>query len=169
MAVELVKATIKDAEQISELAGIIWHQHYSSIISIKQITYMLDLMYSNDALQKQMNDKQHTFYLIKSDSKIIGFISTSAVENVKGSYFIHKFYILQDIASKGIGTKAFLELVKILKPEELRLTVNRQNFKSINFYFKNNFKIESIADFDIGNGYMMNDFVMIWKANHLGH
>ena len=58
---------------------------------------------------------------------------------------------------------AFIELLKLLKPEELRLTVNRQNFKSINFYFKNGFKIEQVADFDIGNGYVMNDFVMVWR------
>jgi ribosomal protein S18 acetylase RimI-like enzyme len=49
-------------------------------------------------------------------------------------------------------------------PKTIRLTVNRQNFKSINFYFKLGFKIEKVADFDIGNGYFMNDFVMLWKA-----
>ncbi len=163
IAVELIKATTKDTEQISELAAIIWHQHYSSIISIKQITYMLDLMYSPEALQKQINDKKHVFYLIKKADHIIGFISVSEVENVENSFFIHKFYLLQDIAAKGNGTVAFKELINLLKPDELRLTVNRKNFKSINFYFKNGFKIESVADFDIGNNYMMNDFVMVWK------
>ena len=38
-----------------------------------------------------------------------------------------------------------------------------QNYKSINFYFKNGFVIERVADFDIGNNFVMNDFVMIWK------
>jgi diamine N-acetyltransferase len=46
---------------------------------------------------------------------------------------------------------------------ELRLTVNRKNFKAINFYFKNGFIIESVKDFDIGNGYLMEDFVMLRK------
>jgi ribosomal protein S18 acetylase RimI-like enzyme len=40
------------------------------------------------------------------------------------------------------------------------LTVNRQNFKAINFYFKNGFVIDEVADFEIGNGFVMNDFVM---------
>jgi ribosomal protein S18 acetylase RimI-like enzyme len=44
---------------------------------------------------------------------------------------------------------------------ELRLQVNRQNYKAINFYFRNGFIIESIADFDIGDGYFMNDFIML--------
>ena len=51
----------------------------------------------------------------------------------------------------------------MLDPLTVRLTVNRQNFKSVNFYFKNGFTIERVADFDIGNGYVMNDFVMMWK------
>jgi hypothetical protein len=43
------------------------------------------------------------------------------------------------------------------------LTVNRKNYKAINFYFKNGFTIKEIADFDIGNGFFMNDFIMIKK------
>ena len=77
-------------------------------------------------------------------------------------FFIQKFYLDQTLAGKGSGTEAHNELVKLLQPSLMRLTVNRQNFKSINFYFKNGFKIESVADFDIGNGYVMDDFVMVW-------
>jgi RimJ/RimL family protein N-acetyltransferase len=52
-----------------------------------------------------------------------------------------------------------------MQPDIIKLTVNRQNFKSINFYFKNGFKIEKVEDFDIGNGYWMNDFIMVKKNN----
>jgi ribosomal protein S18 acetylase RimI-like enzyme len=53
----------------------------------------------------------------------------------------------------------------ILQPKSITLSVNRQNFKSINFYFKNGFKIKSVEDFDIGNDYEMNDFVMVKYYN----
>jgi ribosomal protein S18 acetylase RimI-like enzyme len=52
-------------------------------------------------------------------------------------------------------------IVDIRNPKTIRLTVNRQNYKSINFYFKNGFKIERVEDFDIGSGFWMNDFIMI--------
>ena len=42
--------------------------------------------------------------------------------------------------------------------------VNRMNYKAVNFYFKSGFTIEKVADFDIGDGYFMNDFVMIWES-----
>ncbi|MBK7966419.1 MAG: hypothetical protein IPK10_14825 [Bacteroidetes bacterium] len=42
------------------------------------------------------------------------------------------------------------------------MTVNRTNLKAINFYFKKGFTIEEVKDFDIGNNYFMNDFVMLY-------
>ncbi len=161
--VQLSVAGTEDIPAIAKLAEIIWHQHYTSIIGTDQINYMLDMMYSYPSLTEQMTQKGHVFYLIHEDESVIGFIAVSKMENAKHSYFIHKYYLLQELAGKGTGTAAFIELLKLLKPEELRLTVNRQNYKSINFYFKNGFKIEQVADFDIGNGYVMNDFVMVWR------
>jgi ribosomal protein S18 acetylase RimI-like enzyme len=67
-------------------------------------------------------------------------------------------------AGKGIGTEILEELKKIIQPKKIRLTVNRNNFKSINFYFKNGFRIDSVAQFDIGEGYIMDDFIMVWEA-----
>lgn len=162
-SVQLSVAKTEDIPAIAKLAHTIWHQHYTSIIGTDQINYMLEMMYSYESLTEQMTQKGHVFYLIHEDERCIGFIAVSKMENATHSYFIHKYYLLQELAGKGTGTAAFIELLKLLKPEELRLTVNRQNFKSINFYFKNGFKIEQVADFDIGNGYVMNDFVMVWR------
>jgi len=47
----------------------------------------------------------------------------------------------------------------------ITLQVNRQNYKSVNFYFSVGFKIIQVADFDIGEGWQMNDFIMEWKRN----
>jgi RimJ/RimL family protein N-acetyltransferase len=67
---------------------------------------------------------------------------------------------------EGYGTEFLQEMIsKLDRPVIIRLTVNRQNFKSINFYFKNGFVIEKVADFDIGGGYIMNDFVMTRRLN----
>ena len=54
-------------------------------------------------------------------------------------------------------------MIAEFKPQTIRLQVNRMNYKAINFYFKHGFVIEKVADFDIGDGYFMNDFVMIWR------
>lgn len=160
--IKLIPASKKDLTTISELARITWNQHYPAIISQQQINYMLDRMYSIESLLEQLEKKKHQFFLIQANGINAGFISVN--QESENNWFLNKFYINQEIAAKGIGTKAFEELKKIIDPSKITLTVNRQNFKSINFYFKSGFKIEEVADFDIGDGYVMNDFVMVWYS-----
>jgi RimJ/RimL family protein N-acetyltransferase len=157
---KLIAAQNKDIALISELARIVWHQHYPAIISQTQIEYMLNLMYSGESLAAQMQ-KQHLFFLVQASENNIGFISVNREND--NDWLLNKFYINQALASKGFGSLAFEALKKTIDPKKITLTVNRQNFKSINFYFKNGFTIERVADFDIGNGYVMNDFVMVWQ------
>ena len=156
--ITLKAATVKDIELIRNLATAIWHAHYIDIIGLQQVEYMLDKMYDAQSLTKQLTEEGHRFYFIETKDAIIGFISVST-SNQK-DYFIHKFYIQQTASAKGVGTITLNELTNLLKPKTYTLTVNRQNYKSINFYFKNGFVINEVADFDIGNGYLMNDFVM---------
>jgi RimJ/RimL family protein N-acetyltransferase len=161
--INLVKAGINDVEVIEKLAHVIWHEYYPSIITVEQINYMLEKMYNKESLTEQMTEKKDVFYLIHINHEPQGFISITHIGD--GNYFLNKFYILQTTAAKGKGTRAFKQLLSILQPNSISLTVNRQNYKSINFYFKNGFVIERVADFDIGNDFVMNDFVMVWNKN----
>ncbi|MES2679099.1 MAG: GNAT family N-acetyltransferase [Bacteroidota bacterium] len=159
--IKLTRAGLHDLALVSSLASQIWKEHYTPIIGKAQVDYMLKEMYSAEGLNDQVKNKNHIFYLIQTGVQTVGFISVSAEKENK--WFLNKFYILDDMAGKGLGTKAFEELKKIIAPKKMTLTVNRQNYKSINFYFKNHFKIDHVADFDIGHGYVMNDFVMVWE------
>ena len=159
--INLVKADVNDIPVITKLAHDIWHDYYPDIITIDQIDYMLNKMYSKESLTEQITVKNDVFYLIHINHEPQGFISINHLG--EGNYFLGKFYILQTNAAKGKGTRAFKQLLSILQPNSITLTVNRQNYKSINFYFKNGFIIERVADFDIGNNYVMNDFVMRWN------
>ncbi len=155
-------ATNDDIPVIRGLAQTIWWAHYPDIISPEQITYMLDLMYSADAIHRQMTEEDVRFWLIKPDGVPVGFIAVGS--KGAGTYFIHKFYLLQTEQGKGLGAAVFHSLLEQYPDvQELRLTVNRLNFKSINFYFKIGFRIESCIDVPIGNGFVMNDFVMLWR------
>ena len=163
MKLDLKNAEVKDIPIIKSLAEKIWMIHYPPIIGHEQVTYMLEKMYDPASLTEQMEIKKHVFYFVMKENKPVGFISVHLES--EGKYMLNKFYILSEEQAKGEGTHAFRLLLKELQGmSEIRLTVNRQNFKSINFYFKNGFKIESVADFDIGNGYYMNDFVMLYQA-----
>jgi len=150
-----------DVPVIAILAERIWKKHYITVITAEQIEYMLHKMYSAENLSKQM-EEGHAFTLVFMDDIPVGYISISTKDNV--NYFLHKFYVEVSDQRKGIGTQ-FLDhiLSSIPNAKSIELTVNRKNYTAINFYFKNGFIIKEIADFDIGNGYFMNDFVMLKK------
>lgn len=153
------KAIENDLNIINALANKIWNNYYVDIIGQEQIDYMLHKMYDYNSLLEQLCEKKHVFYIIEKDDEAIGFASVNLVK--ESDYFLQKLYIDQQQSNTGIGTKVLNLLIEAIKPKSLTLTVNRQNYKSINFYFKNGFKIKSVEDFDIGGGYEMNDFVMV--------
>lgn len=157
----LVKATEHDFSILASLAKEIWNHHYVPIIGQQQVNYMLQKMYSLQALLEQVKEKGHEFYFIETNQEKAGFVSVEWKKD-QDTVFIHKFYVLPQQQKSGLGTKVFQQIISLFPKEvKYKLTVNRQNYKSINFYFKNGFVIEQVADFDIGEGYWMNDFVMV--------
>ena len=156
---KIKSATNQDIPIIQQLAEKIWNEHYVPFIGEAQINYMLPLFYSEESLGKQMSEGQN-FYLIENEGVIAGFLGITL--KTETEFFINKFYV--DARGKGIGKNVFTALLALYPDTEIiRLNVNKYNFKSINFYFKLGFQIENTAVFDIGNNYVMDDFMMIWK------
>ncbi len=165
MKLTFKKAEEKDIPIINQLADVIWKKHYPSIITMEQIDYMLDKMYSTAALAEQMK-QGHQFTLVYLENVPVGYISIST-ENGK-DYFLNKFYVLTDIHRKGIGAKLFEHVLnQIPNAETIELAVNRINYKAINFYFKLGFTIKYSFDKEIGVGFYMNDFMMIKRIHPL--
>jgi ribosomal protein S18 acetylase RimI-like enzyme len=158
MSLNYKNATQQDIPVIAELANRIWKEHYVPVIGLAQVEYMLNLIYSAESITKQMDDHQN-YTLVYEDEKPVGYISISTKDNKH--YFLHKFYVEVSEHRKGIGSQLFEYILSTMKTvETIELTVNRQNYKAINFYFKQGFTIKEVTDFDIGNGFFMNDFVM---------
>ncbi len=149
---------------LQSLAQKIWQEHYITIISQAQIDYMLDGIYSYNSLLEQAHNGQE-FYLIQLEStdEHIGFF---AITHKDDHCLLNKLYMDLAFHGKGIGTLVMDVIVNMAKNRKmLKLFVNRQNFKSINFYFKNGFRIENVVETEIGNGFYMSDFVMVKALN----
>ena len=158
----LRRATTDDISLLSAMAKRIWRAHYPAIIGTEQVEYMLELLYSADSLRRQLGEGQ-VFWLLEEDGNMLGYLAVSDQE--EGQYFLHKFYLDNDQRGRGLGTIAFkLLLARYPNLQELRLTVNRENFTSINFYFKIGFFIERCVDLPIGQGFVMQDFQMLWRS-----
>ena len=120
---------------------------------------MLELMYSERSITEQMEHHQN-YTLIYADGQPVGYYAVS--EKSPGHFFLHKFYIDTEKHRKGIGAAAFEHIKEndCRGYKEITLQVNRRNIKAVNFYFKHGFVIDYVDDFDIGNGYTMDDFFM---------
>ena len=148
-----------DIPLIRELTFKVWPQTYSSIISKEQINFMLEMMYSEPALHQQMKEGSR-FIVVYDDKEPVGFVCFQ--HTGKSIYKLHKLYVLASQQGKGTGRFIIDYIINEITPEgatALQLQVNRDN-KAKDFYNKMGFEVIEEADFDIGNGYYMNDYVM---------
>ena len=149
----------QDFQTLEKLASEIWTEHYTPIIGIDQVNYMLDKFQSAEAMQKQVADGME-YYLLIHDEKAAGYF---AVAKKKKSLFLSKLYVAKEFRGNGIAKLAmqFIEQRKAaLACNSISLTVNKDNSNSIAAYEKMGFdKIEAIVQ-DIGNGYVMDDYYM---------
>ena len=123
---------------------------------------MLNLIYSREALNKQMLDQGHRFIIAEDNGKPIGFASFSPKTDNPNIFRLHKLYVLPALHRKGIGKTLVEYILKALikkQVSDFELNVNRHN-NAVLFYKKLGFKILYEEDIDIGNGFFMNDYVM---------
>jgi ribosomal protein S18 acetylase RimI-like enzyme len=163
--ISIQKVDVTAVHVIKELVHHIWPLTYHDILSAEQMDYMLDLFYSETSLQKQFQ-QGHQFILALNESEPVGFASYSPKDEKNNTFYrLHKIYINPNQQGKGIG-KIIIDFIineiKIKNATGLELNVNRHN-KALHFYQKNGFEIIKEEDINIGNGYFMNDYVMLKK------
>lgn len=157
----LIKANTEHIPIIIDLTKKIWPVAYGEILSKAQLDYMIDKFYNETAL-RELIQKGHVFYLAQDDKeKYVGFLSYE-LNSEPNKTKIHKIYVLPETQGTGVG-RQFFELVK-LKAEEnqqkaIFLNVNKYN-KAQHFYTKLGFTKIKDEVIDIGNGYVMDDYVM---------
>ncbi|MCJ8167227.1 GNAT family N-acetyltransferase [Pontibacter sp. E15-1] len=153
-------ASLADVPLIEALAAATWEPTYGSILCKEQIHYMFGVIYSGEALERQMQEGQ-TFLLFLEAEVPVGFAAYSGKDAAEGVYKLNKIYLLPEAQGKGYG-KAFLAAVEdevsALGARFLDLNVNRHN-KAREFYGRCGYQVHLQEDIPIGP-YWMNDFVM---------
>ena len=164
---KLRKATQKDIPLIQEIAEKSWRAHYPSIITQEQIDYMLNMMYSEVELTKHFNNPNYHYYLLGDESSFSGIMGFE-LHVEPNTTKLHRIYLLEEAKGKGLGKMAldFLkEEIQKHENERIILNVNKQN-PSYHFYIAQDFKVYDEIVLEIGNGYVMDDYLMEWDKNH---
>lgn len=167
-------ATNSDFALIRSISEQTWPSAYGHIISQEQIDFMLGWMYSDESLAKQM-EEGHLFYIANNKGTDIGFCSVSASKTEETtkekhllntpqapSHKLNKLYILPQAQGTGAGSALLNKAIEVAKTEgsnSLFLQVNKHN-NAYDFYIKKGFVKEGDFIFEIGNGFVMDDYVM---------
>lgn len=159
---QIRKATLDDISLINELAWIVFPHTYKELLTEGQIEYMMDWMYSEKNLRKQMTEDGHIYFIAYKDEEPAGYLSIQP--EGEDTYHLQKIYVLPHFQGMKLGKLLFNHAIKAIKelhpePCQMRLNVNREN-KAVTFYQRMGMVKVDEGDFPIGNGYYMNDYIM---------
>lgn len=154
-------AGVADIAVIQDLAEKTWWPTYSSIVSVEQNRYMLDVIYSVEALSKVIREGSQNFLILSDEHGDQAFASYGKRKEDSTIYKLHKIYVLPNNQGKGYGKMLIDEVCRRIQTDDshfLDLNVNRLN-SAKTFYEKLGFKVIYEEDVPIGP-YWMNDYVM---------
>ena len=158
------KAILSDIPTIKEIAEKAWRPTYDHILTEQQTLYMLDLMYNSLTLENQIKGNI-AFFMVDLEQETVGYF---ALENIDDKIVkLHKLYLDPTQKQKGLGRKIIQYIkdwVLTNKSNRIILNVNKHN-SAVQFYLKVGFTIIEDLILDIGEGYVMDDYVM---QLHLG-
>lgn len=148
-------------ETTAQLAHKIWNQHYVPIIGQDQVDYMLDKFQDVEAISNQISNG-YDYFIIYHDLNPSGYLTLVPNSNDK-KLMISKIYVDFDFRGLGLGSRLIDFTIKRAKQDKFNsiwLTVNKNNTKSIEWYKSKGFLIKEKIKMDIGNGFVMDDYLM---------
>ncbi|MFD2827959.1 GNAT family N-acetyltransferase [Leeuwenhoekiella polynyae] len=159
----------EDWSLLKQLVDEVWPATFKDILSEAQISYMMEMMYSITSLKKQTGTGS-VFYLLYDSEVAVGYLAiiphySDERLNAEATLTkVDKIYVLPKTQGAGAGRFlmdfAFAEAKKA-GDGGVMLNVNRGN-NAVSFYEYYGFKNSYSADFDIGNGYLMEDYIMYY-------
>lgn len=154
--------TVKDIPTIRQMASVVFPATYKEILTPEQLDYMMEWMYSEENLRKQMEEEGHIYFIAYEECEAAGYVSIQ--QESADVFHLQKIYVLPYFQKYHLGKLLFEQAIRAIKqmhPGDCRmeLNVNRHN-KALGFYEHMGMQKLREGDFPIGNGFYMNDYIM---------
>ena len=150
-------------EALSAFATEIVREHFDPIIGAAQNDYMLARSQSASGIREQIEGGARYYIAADQDGKWLGF---TAFYPRRNEMYLSKFYVHKSQRGKGVA-RCMLELMIHAAKEEglekISLNVNRHNDLAIGAYEKMGFVFARAEQIDIGQGFVMDDFVYEYR------
>lgn len=161
--VRIESVTPADVERLAALAREIWHAHYPAIIGSAQIEYMLAQRYQPRIVREELERDGIWWDKLMAGGAMAGFASYF-LTGIPGEMKLDKLYVHPDFQRRGFGGRMIDRACRIARRRgclRLVLAVNKNNRGAIEAYLKHGFRIEGAVVKDIGEGFVMDDYVMV--------
>jgi GNAT superfamily N-acetyltransferase len=160
--ITIASAEVHELPALQRLARIIWRAHYPGIITPTQIDYMLERGYALDVLAGFLGRRDRGLELAHADGELVGFAAWYMTDEPREAK-LDKLYVLQSQQRTGVGGRLIERVIEGARPAgatKLILNVNKRNAQAIAAYEKHGFAIREAVVVDIGDGFVMDDYVM---------
>lgn len=159
--------TAAEQEQLADLAAAIWNEYWPALIGQDQTDYMVENFQSLPAIKRDMAEHAYEYWiLINDEGNVVGYTGGHE-EPETNRFFISKIYLLASARGKHYASRVidfYTDLCQERGLHAMYLTVNKGNELGIRAYEGNGFKtIEAVVS-DIGNGFVMDDYIMEKQA-----
>ena len=165
----------QDVEQLAKLADEIWHEYWPALIGKAQTDYMVEQFQSLSAIKRDMAEHAYEYWLIAAreddetnstgafaQTRIVGYTG-GHVEPETNRFFISKIYLRAEERGKGFASQTIRFYEDLCRTRNLHaayLTVNKHNDLGIRAYRAKGFETIDAVETDIGNGFIMDDYIM---------
>ena len=151
--------TKEQISKVAALAEVIWHQHFTPIIGREQVIYMVEKFQSEAALEQQIANGYEYYQLFDGDE----FCGYCGIHPENGKLFLSKLYIKKEARGRHIASHAMNFLKDICRERGISaiwLTCNKHNNNTLAIYDHLGFKFIDTQVADIGNGFVMDDYIL---------
>ena len=161
--------TAEDQQALAELAGQIWREYWPAYIGSAQTEYMIENFQSLEAIVRDMATNAYEYWFIcvddedEPDERRIAGYTGGHVEPETNRFFISKIYLKAEERGKHFASRViefYTQLCIDRGLSAMYLTVNKYNELGTRAYLGKGFEIIDSVETDIGEGFIMDDFVM---------
>ena len=163
MIVHISALATSDVQAVAALARVVWQDAYAGIITQAQIDYMLAQRYNTLRLQGEIEAPGIWWTKATVDGQMVAFAATllgPAAREMK----VDKLYVAPQWQRRGFGGRLLAHLAEQALAQgcdTLLLAVNKRNERAIAAYRKYGFCVREAVCVDIGNDFVMDDFIMV--------
>jgi diamine N-acetyltransferase len=152
-----------EVEALAALAREIWRAHYPAIIGDAQTEYMLNQRYEPELVRAELRQRGLWWDKLLVREELAGFASYLLPQDA-GDMKLDKLYVHPRHQRRGYGGILIARACAVARAHgcsRLVLAVNKRNRSAIAAYLKYGFAIAGTAVKDIGEGFVMDDYVMV--------